>query len=224
VAKSQQTYGQHFFCASLGSATMEVALQHLLVSKVYVYSSRLATKAVPSAAPLFNRTFCKSSCPGSKTSNTTTGTGWRLVLAHKSPSFQVQLHEGLLQPLLQASMQWQTWRNSARALPSNCSIPACVSTTATSCNASATYQAMNIANLTSTDWGRNWKNTQDHSKWGISSNPSRPLTCIGDLNRDGAQSSRGGGFACFSLPTLYRALSRLVLGVEACSRKLLRMS
>jgi hypothetical protein len=41
VAKSQQTYGQHFFCASLGSAAMEVALQHLLVSKVGGRSSLL---------------------------------------------------------------------------------------------------------------------------------------------------------------------------------------
>jgi hypothetical protein len=190
-----------------------------------VYSSRLATNVLPSAAPLFNRTACKTSCPGSKVSNTTTGTGFRMVLVHKAPSFKVQLHEDLLQPLLQASMQWQTWRNTARALPSNCSVPpACGSTTASSCNASASYQSMNIANLTSSDWGRSWRNTQDNSKWGIASNPSRPFTCIGDLNRDGAQSTRGGGYACFSLPTLYRALSRLVLGLEACSRKLSRMS
>ncbi|KAJ1347908.1 deoxyribonuclease II [Parelaphostrongylus tenuis] len=41
-----------------------------------------------------------------------------------------------------------------------------------------------------------FRNSLDHSKWGVSMDESMPFVCIGDVNRQISQFKRGGGAAC----------------------------
>lgn len=55
------------------------------------------------------------------------------------------------------------------------------------------------------------KETQDHSKWAISSNRSFALVCVGDLNHQSSQSHRGGSFFCIQDAAVYGQFSKLII-------------
>jgi deoxyribonuclease-2 len=55
-----------------------------------------------------------------------------------------------------------------------------------------------------------WKMTQDHSKWGISTDSSNPVFCVGDINKQKSQWKRSGGMACIVDQTFFNAYSGLV--------------
>jgi len=53
-----------------------------------------------------------------------------------------------------------------------------------------------------------WPETNDHAKWAISSDPSQPWVCVGDINRMISQRKRGGGCVAFQNLGLWSALSK----------------
>jgi hypothetical protein len=48
------------------------------------------------------------------------------------------------------------------------------------------------------------RETQDHSKWAISTSEDKALVCIGDLNHQSSQAKRGGSFMCIQDPEIYQ--------------------
>jgi hypothetical protein len=89
VQHPQTMFGQHLFCVSLaGAAGAEAVASQLLVSRPYVYSSRLPAgpQLVPSAHLLANRSFCTNcTCSWAGLSSSQ---GMQLTLFSKSPSFR----------------------------------------------------------------------------------------------------------------------------------------
>lgn len=54
------------------------------------------------------------------------------------------------------------------------------------------------------------KDTQDHSKWAISTTPGVNTVCIGDLNHMDSQASRGGSFVCKQDAQLHRLFLSII--------------
>ena len=69
------------------------------------------------------------------------------------------------------------------------------------------YEIFDIENVTLPD-DEHWKETQDHSKWAIGIN--KYWVCVGDINRQHGQLSRGGGTYCRYDKSLWTAFQSLV--------------
>jgi len=60
-----------------------------------------------------------------------------------------------------------------------------------------------------------WKNTNDHSKWGLTLTGN--VLCYADINRMDSQKSRGGGGMCVSSTMLFNAHSSIVATQDKCA-------
>jgi deoxyribonuclease II len=60
-----------------------------------------------------------------------------------------------------------------------------------------------------------WKDTEDHSKWGILDSSS--FVCYGDMNRMVSQRTRGGGTVCMNIAGFYSLHRSLITGVDPCN-------
>jgi len=68
--------------------------------------------------------------------------------------------------------------------------------------------------------GPAWTINQDHSKWAIAQNdgkaPKSPIVCVGGINRQTSQESRGGGTACRPAKKLWSDLDTAMKTIEEC--------
>eukprot|EP01086_Lenisia_limosa_P000684 TRINITY_DN11205_c0_g1_i1.p1 TRINITY_DN11205_c0_g1~~TRINITY_DN11205_c0_g1_i1.p1 ORF type:complete len:164 (+),score=28.41 TRINITY_DN11205_c0_g1_i1:321-812(+) len=121
----------------------------------------------------------------------------------KNRGWEHEIFEDLLAPAFQCDMIAETWiRNPP--LPSYC-------------RPNYRYEVHNINRIYYPDDGSDWKETQDHSKWGLAVPAcNNPVVCIGDINRMSSQLHRGGGYLCMKHPELYAEFHRLVKGLNDC--------
>jgi len=61
-----------------------------------------------------------------------------------------------------------------------------------------------------------WTETKDHSKWSISIDVPYYF-CIGDINRQYSQSSRGGGAICSYNKSVWNSFSGIISQNDTCS-------
>ena len=112
-------------------------------------------------------------------------------------------------PELETDLLVETWRRGAGTpLSSNCSYEYKVN--------NVESVELNFAAGSSISRTSPWSYLEDHSKWAIS--VSKPLTCIGDINRMASQAKRGGGSLCFDDASVWHATSKSVHDVESCPR------
>jgi deoxyribonuclease-2 len=125
--------------------------------------------------------------------------------------------EDLVAPSLGVGLYTETWQNGAGRLASFCT------------SEGYSYDVENVltVNLGS---GAAFKETQDHSKWGVSiaagaaghqhkaeaNNATAQWACVGDLNMQSGQESRAGGALCVQNTYLYGAYASLITSVETC--------
>merc|ERR1711924_180479 len=83
------------------------------------------------------------------------------------------------------ALRVETWQNGATDLK----MP-------TFCTPDYDYDVQNVSMVSMPD-GVSWKETQDHSKWGVTDSSSKRTACVGDINRQYSQESRGGGAVCY---------------------------
>ncbi|XP_007532527.1 deoxyribonuclease-2-alpha [Erinaceus europaeus] len=118
----------------------------------------------------------------------------------KFRNFADDLYSGWLAAALGTNLYVQFWPNSRRTLSSNCSGP---------------YQVLDV---TQTAFpgpaGPHFNATEDHSKWCVA--PAGPWACVGDMNRNRQEESRGGGTLCTQLPALWKAFRPLVKAWLPC--------
>jgi deoxyribonuclease II len=72
-----------------------------------------------------------------------------------------------------------------------------------------THNVMNIRFESLGLEGYRFAYTKDHSKWGVSTNPSKPWVCIADINRMVSQERRGGGALFFKEKELWSNLKSI---------------
>ncbi|XP_067340238.1 plancitoxin-1-like [Channa argus] len=63
----------------------------------------------------------------------------------------------------------------------------------------------------------NWNPKSDHSKWCVSTDQNKPLTCIADVNRAESQSERRGGALCMKDDRITMIFQSFIKSTEGCS-------
>ncbi|XP_015906092.1 deoxyribonuclease-2 [Parasteatoda tepidariorum] len=114
------------------------------------------------------------------------------------------LYSKIVAPALGTSLATETWRRgSGGYLPPSCE---------------SKYLVLNIEsiNMTISDINIVFKSTEDHSKWAVSMDNSKPWICIGDINRMKSQGKRGGGTVCFESKQVWQAYSSVISNTDKC--------
>jgi len=204
----QHTYGQSFLCINFDTQTLNMIASGLLVDKPYIFDSNNPFQgSFPNIDSLLSggsnfRT--KTAIAGSL--QTTSVKGTTFTVFYKNTKWNSDLYENLVQTTLKTGMMWETWMNgpTSNMMPSFCN------------SSSYAYNSLNIRSVNIS--GITWLETQDHSKYGLSlSGSSAPnIVCIGDINRQFSQATRGGGTVCQTNPDLWTAFFDIVSTVDTC--------
>ncbi|XP_016074128.1 PREDICTED: deoxyribonuclease-2-alpha isoform X2 [Miniopterus natalensis] len=121
----------------------------------------------------------------------------------KFGKFGDDLYSGWLAEALGSNLQVQFWQHSPGILSSNCS---------------GAQQVLDVTQIAFPGpAGPTFNTTDDHSKWCVA--PEGPWACVGDMNRNCGEESRGGGILCTRLSALWKAFQPLVKAWEPCDRR-----
>ena len=212
VANASTIYGQSFLCVSLSAAGVEAVATALLRAEPLTYDGFVPValeQQFPRLVELVGNVRVVTANPTVLALNSSGGAGFTFF--SKNGVWGKELWADLIAPSLAlgGEMLVETWRRSPQ-LPS-------------SCNSSDYGNVLNVRQVALNISGSVVLKlyTTDHSKYGISAVPS--WVCIGDINRMGSQSSRGGGAVCFQhAANLWATLNATFVGVDVCASTPLR--
>eukprot|EP01084_Bolivina_argentea_P253379 425592_1 len=196
------TYAQTFLCISYKSFnTMNSIAYQIRYNKPQVYASSNKFKKVNNFTEILRAQWLKNMSTFSfETSNNAQ------YFTHFAKSGSAKWNNGLYEYVAyhyKQSFIWETWRRE--------------SSEPTFCQPQYEYDAINVESVT-LNKQISWKYTQDHSKIGIALNiKTKPIICVGDINRMYSQYKRGGGTACFSHAKLWRLLHHAFADYDACN-------
>jgi len=198
-------YGQNFLCITVGVAALQQIGEAMLVNRVSVYDAT-ASAAAGAAVPNFQQWAnpqssshhrAGQSADSSKVLTVQSAGGTRFVVFAKSADFGKDLYDSLVAPALKASLITETWMNGKGDLPSTCN---------------SHYQVMNSKSVMI--GGHSWTDSTDHSKWAVTHDGT--VLCMGDINRQSGQFSRGGGTVCIQDSKLGNQLKVAVQSGQNC--------
>eukprot|EP01016_Furgasonia_blochmanni_P054909 TRINITY_DN9102_c0_g1_i1.p1 TRINITY_DN9102_c0_g1~~TRINITY_DN9102_c0_g1_i1.p1 ORF type:complete len:361 (-),score=66.85 TRINITY_DN9102_c0_g1_i1:276-1358(-) len=192
-------FGQHFFCTSMSEEALEDYIALALKTNIHIYHSTLppskTLKVTKKGQQDPNAIFAKEVKP-------LLGATHEFVLFSKFKSNDKYLWEELIIPQLKVPMLAETWGRPYMA---------------SMCPPAAPHPSRNIISLKFNE-EYSWERTQDHSKWGISDDPSQPWICFSDLNRMATQNVRGGSAMCIKHPYMHQAFKKMITDVENCEK------
>jgi deoxyribonuclease-2 len=195
--ESSEKYGQSFGCFSFPLASLDKVAADLLVERPYLYASKFpswASPLLPNIAKLLTGYYEKD-ITNTVSYLPTTG-GNEVVHLAKSKSWGREIYHDLVAPTFQGNVYSETWALGVGTLPSDCS---------------GAYEAHNI--LTVNFKGVAWKRTQDHSVWALVAQ----TVCLGDVNRQNGQLSRGGGTFCLTDVPFSADIKNVITDIEECT-------
>ncbi len=135
--------------------------------------------------------------------------GYSFTHFARSGKSNLDIMEEMISPTVGAPFVWETWRRRP-VEPSYCRSEKYI------------WEELNVDGVGWSD-GNKFKETQDHSKMGISIDDGsmgskfEKWNCVGDLNRMTSQNSRGGGYACFVENSLWQSFNDSFVSVEECT-------
>jgi len=121
----------------------------------------------------------------------------------KTSNWGQELYEFLVAPYWNSDLYVETWMDGTNPQPTFC------------INDTIQYNVMNVRNLT-TAWGVDYPETKDHSKWCVVTHNLTDILCIGDINRQQSQATRGGGTCCFKMPQLWTDMTNMIWIADQC--------
>eukprot|EP00770_Monocercomonoides_exilis_P007993 MONOS_7951.1-p1 / transcript=MONOS_7951.1 / gene=MONOS_7951 / organism=Monocercomonoides_exilis_PA203 / gene_product=deoxyribonuclease II protein, putative / transcript_product=deoxyribonuclease II protein, putative / location=Mono_scaffold00287:1881-3205(+) / protein_length=328 / sequence_SO=supercontig / SO=protein_coding / is_pseudo=false len=181
-------YGQSFLCLSLDANnlnTVGILQQH---NHPQIYYSKISSNAqtqMPELAKAMNGSFVGRT-PATAIRDIVTRGGQKFRGYGKNAPWGKDLAPNLIVPDINADMIWETWMRPYEK-------PFCPPRPAKQCLSSSL-----LSGPIEGGGEYKWKETEDHSKWGISAERKVPVTCIGDINRMSSQRKRGGGATILS--------------------------
>jgi len=193
-------YGQSFLCITVTPETVNTIAKQMQIDWPYAYEQQLPSaleKTYPELLNLMNMKRGGKTETGIET--ITSKAGKSFTIFAKSDDWGKDLFEDLVAPKLDDHMQTETWQNGIGRMDSYC-------------GQKYDYNVENV--LTVNMSGEEWKESQDHSKWGISK--SKKWSCVGDLNRQTGQRKRGGGTVCTEDASFHSAFTSMIQTVEDC--------
>ena len=219
-------YGQSFLCLTLSSSQLETVAQQLLFNEPYLYATQMPS-SLEHQYPIMTRVIAgqsRSKSPWFSVKPLKSAAGQSFVTYAKARAFGKDLYSDLVAPALRTDLLTETWMNGPHSdqMPSNCSIAypvqnvqeISVMAECPSPGASCEIDSQLCSRISIT-----FRSSEDHSKWAVSENATRPWVCVGDINRMATQEERGGGTVCHLSPVLWRVYSQLVAQVEPCPQR-----
>ena len=195
-------YGQSFLCLTFSKGDLPVIAQQLLYTWPLIYDYKFDGSAGGQNLDLVLKGKHIENAPWTSSKTLVTMGGKEFTSFAKFTDFDADLYNDWLTAYYQKSFYTETWQNGVGKLPSNCS---------------TRNSVKNIIRLDIV--GMEYKETQDHSKWAISTEGS--ILCIGGINRMESQFKRPGGTICFQEPTLATQIRESIVEVEECDNELL---
>lgn len=203
--EDEAKYGQSFLCLSLTTSDINTVAGLQLIDKPSVFASSL-TNPVSSAAPnVVSLVGGKSwvTTPTNTSEVVTTSDGTDFIVFAKNSEWNSELYEYAVAPELEADLYVESWMDGVGPLPSYC-------------KPKYTWDVQDVRKLAFPgDADFAWLETQDHSKWAVTQDGAK-YVCIGDINRQNGQLSRGGGTACQLNPTLWSSFTDLIASADSC--------
>jgi deoxyribonuclease-2 len=224
--EEEAKYGQSFLCLSLSTSEINTVASLQLIDKPSIFTSQL-TSATSSAAPnvvslIGGKSFVTSPTSTNETITTTDGTSF--VVFAKNSEWDNELYEYAVAPYLNSDLYVESWMVCLFSffLFSSSSIHSPsflfphqdgVGPLPSYCKPKYNYNVQDIRQLAFSSIA--YTETEDHSKWAITSDGDN-YVCIGDINRQNGQLSRGGGTACQLNSKLWSSFSQLITNVDSC--------
>ncbi|GMT02800.1 hypothetical protein PENTCL1PPCAC_24974, partial [Pristionchus entomophagus] len=198
-------FAQSFLCVSVATDNLAAIGEQLMFIQSSPFKSQLPDK-FGTRFPILRTVLAKRSLPSSATMFTSTahirtegGTAFHAYAKHKK--YQKDLWHDLVAADQGVSLGVQTWLNGG----------------ADDMHSACRTDGINVFDVTDlTIMGANFSSSKDHSKWAVSDAARRPVVCMGDLNRQKSQLSRGGGALCLEHAGIWRTYRGTVRDVEAC--------
>lgn len=199
--EDEKKYGQSFLCITMSTTALNVAGMAMQYNDPHIYTYN-APSGLQSVAPQIQAALAgvrnKDASPGTFVSKLQSLEGVTFQVFAKNKQWDNELYDALVAPTLGDDMKAETWLRDPK-LPSYCGKP---------------YQVLNVATLEDTTDSISFDETQDHSKWAVTS--SRSVTCIGDINRMSSQAGRGGGTVCLDNTSVHSQFAGLIASTESC--------
>ncbi|CAG9326239.1 DNASE2B_3 [Blepharisma stoltei] len=194
IADTQIIYGQNFMCVKLTSSQVFEIAGLMTLNRPQVYYSRIVTSNANITALASNKASSLTISKGSMKFNSGS---FQFTYFAKTAASGLDLWENVLSPYFASGFRAETWGRPYQ--PSYCT-------------PSYEYDELNI--LTIAIGKYSWKNTNDHSKWGISLVGTQ--VCYADINRMDSQKSRGGGAICIDYYPLFSAHLSIIATQDKC--------
>jgi len=203
-------YGQSMLCVSLAMAGLNTAAAQVAVGHPWVYSQYLpdalnaSLPAVRAIIDAGNHKKRNATDVGIRVKDVHTLRGQVFTAFYKTPKWGKFLYEDAVEPHYGAGMLWETWMNGVNPTPTFCAH-----------QDGRDYDSVNIRYV-KVD-GTEWKETKDHSKWGVSNTRGKYVTCVGDINRQMGMNARGGGTVCAVNTKVWEAFAATVETRDNCT-------
>ncbi|KAJ4461580.1 putative deoxyribonuclease II family protein [Paratrimastix pyriformis] len=199
--KDEVIYGQSAICLTLGTSMLNTLGSHLQYERPFVYESHMP-EALEFVLPNILDAMHGQAVLGVGAKSileVTTQGGVTMTGFAKNAAWGKDLDEDLIEPHLKIPMAWETWMRPYFS---------------GFCPPEYAYKSVNVKNVQID--GISWKETQDHSKWGISLTESKPWVCIGGINRMASQRKRGGGAICYQNKRIWTFFNSIIATLEEC--------
>ncbi|XP_030639042.1 deoxyribonuclease-2-alpha [Chanos chanos] len=211
--------GQNFICVTYPMERFQTIGEQLKINQPHIYDCHIPD-SLASELPSMVQLCKNSQSRGGNTSllHTSSSTanrsvallslaGTQFISFAKGASFGADLYHSWVAPTLQSDLLVQFWRRSTGILHSDCS---------------QRWKVLDI-DLISPGQRLTFKATEDHSKWAVSkrggSGRDGPggWVCVGDINRNKAEETRGGGTVCQQNAVVWKAYRTAALKCETCT-------
>jgi deoxyribonuclease-2 len=202
---SSLTYAQSIMCTTFRLDRLEDIAALQMVQWPLIYSSGISSDLMDDH-PQFVEwiTGSKNKTATNTTTELVSYNGRHMTHYSKSNYCDCDLWGDVVAPGVKSNMRVETWQNgNGGKLPDFCA-------------PDYEYSVVNITAIAMPDGNASWRETQDHSKWGVSEEDAQTV-CIGDINRQPSQEDRGGGALCYASSSLWKAFDAVVDEVYDCS-------
>jgi len=196
-------FGQMLFCVSFPYERLGEIGDQLHLYEPYIYSSALPSEISKKYKILQSVINAEKPTETAKHEITLRSSGGVTFTSFaKDGKWGEELYTNFVAPSLKQSLFVETWQNGQGDLPSSCK---------------GAYHVNNIKEV-QVSKSVDFMNSKDHSKWAVSVGKSSDWICIGGINRQHGQISRGGGTMCMQNKNVWETFSVSVKNTQPCSK------
>ncbi|EGR29926.1 hypothetical protein IMG5_145810 [Ichthyophthirius multifiliis] len=198
IESGQLVFGQHFFCISSSTSELDAIAQAYNVDWPMVYDGNVAFEGLQYLKDMLNNE--RNEKDHKLTVEFTSLQGTKFLKMAKSGHWEVPFYDNVVTEQLKTGLYVESWGSPQE-------------------NSDCHQQYEVLSNIeVKMPTGEKYKFTKDHSKYAISSNPTTPFVCLGDINRQNSQWKRGGGTICFRNGNAYKAFQEIMVVQQTCEQ------